>query len=271
MNPENPYSDSNQPQPGLPPGVSPTPIPGRSSAAGPAIIAVIIIFGGFIMLACGGVLVGLMLPAVQAAREAARRVACQNNVKQIALAMHNYHDTYGTFPPAYTIDESGEPLHSWRTLILPFMEGGNEVYRQIDLSKPWDDPANERFAELDFPFYTCPSAVLSPGMTTYLAVDDQLSIFDGANSTSIQQITDGTSNTMLVVEVDPQQAVYWMQPADLDLPTFESNPVSSRHIGGCNCGLADGSVIFLSESISAEGKKGLVSKAGGEAPYHLAN
>ena len=70
--------------------------------------------------ACG--MVALLLPAVQAAREAARRAQSSNNLKQIGLAMHNYHDTYGTFPPAVVTDASGKPLYSGRVLLLPFME-----------------------------------------------------------------------------------------------------------------------------------------------------
>ena len=82
---------------------------------------------------------GLLLPAVQAAREAARRMSCSNNIKQIGLAMQNYHTAYGTLPPAYTVDAQGRPLHSWRTLILPFIEQ-QALYGEIDLSKPWNDP-----------------------------------------------------------------------------------------------------------------------------------
>src|SRR5262245_3382414 len=65
---------------------------------------------------------GLLLPAVSVAREPARRMQCLNNLKQIALALHNYDATYGSLPPAYIADASGKPMHSWRVLILPFLE-----------------------------------------------------------------------------------------------------------------------------------------------------
>ena len=68
------------------------------------------------------ILIGLLLPTVRAAHEPARRSQCCNNLKQIALALHNYADEHGEFPPAYTVDEQGQPLHSWRTLILPYLE-----------------------------------------------------------------------------------------------------------------------------------------------------
>lgn len=66
--------------------------------------------------------VALFLPATRNVRPAAYRSQCKNNLKQIGLALHNYHDEYQAFPPAYTVDADGKPLHSWRTLILPYME-----------------------------------------------------------------------------------------------------------------------------------------------------
>ena len=68
------------------------------------------------------VVIAFMLPATRRARPAARRTQCKNNLKQIGLALHNYHDLYGSFPPAFTVDSNGMPLHSWRTLILPFID-----------------------------------------------------------------------------------------------------------------------------------------------------
>ncbi|APZ94979.1 DUF1559 domain-containing protein [Fuerstiella marisgermanici] len=86
----------------------------------------------------GGVLLAMLLPFNRGS-EAPRRLQCKNNLKQIGLALHNYHDVYEAFPPAFTVNSDGHPLHSWRTLILPFMEQ-QALYDSIDLSKPWSDP-----------------------------------------------------------------------------------------------------------------------------------
>ncbi|HEY4260168.1 MAG TPA: DUF1559 domain-containing protein, partial [Schlesneria sp.] len=87
----------------------------------------------------GLVVIALFIPLPRRAGEAARRTQCKNNLKLIGLALYNYHDLYGAFPPAYTVDRHGKQLHSWRTLILPFLDQ-MPLYQKIDLSKPWDDP-----------------------------------------------------------------------------------------------------------------------------------
>jgi len=123
--------------------------PAGGGGAGPAVaaIAVAVILGVFV---CGGILVALLLPAVQSAREAARRAQCSNNLKQIALAFHNYHDTYRTFPPAYIPDEDGNPKHSWRVLILPFLEQ-RALYEQYNFDEPWDSPNNRIVGNASIP------------------------------------------------------------------------------------------------------------------------
>ena len=81
-----------------------------------------------------------LLPAVSAARECrSKNAAGANNLKQIGLAMHNFHDSYGGFPAAYSTDKNGKPLLSWRVHILPFVEG-QALYRQFKLDEPWDSP-----------------------------------------------------------------------------------------------------------------------------------
>ena len=89
------------------------------------------------------VMLALLLPAVQAAREAARRAQCTNNLKQIGLAMHNYASANGAFPPAAIYDANGKPLLSWRVLILPYLEQ-DSLYKQFHLAEPWDSPHNKR-------------------------------------------------------------------------------------------------------------------------------
>ncbi len=219
------------------------------------------------LLICIGILVGLLLPAVQAAREAARRMQCSNNLKQIALAMHNYNDTYNTFPPAYTTDANGRPLHSWRTLLLPYMEQ-QALYAQIDLSKPWDDPVNLPFSTTVVPVFSCPSShVDAPEKTCYQVVVDNGGMFSGASACNVLSVVDGLSNTLLVVETESSNAVPWMSPQDTDLPTFLSRGQtgSSAHTHGCNAAFADGSVNFLSEDLDAATAAALVSKAGGDS------
>jgi prepilin-type processing-associated H-X9-DG protein len=248
-----PY-DPNQPP-------IPRPSSGTNTGLIIGIVAAVVAIPMF--LACLGVLVALLLPAVQAAREAARRMACQNNMKTISLALLNYHDVYGSYPPAYTVDTSGQPLHSWRTLILPFVEQ-QAIYDQIDLERPWDDPVNLPFSEIEIPAYVCPSTPSStPADTTYVAVVDASGIFSGSQGSSIRSVSDGTSNTVLVTETDPTNAVNWMSPQDISLQTFiDGGAAATVHTGGCNCAMADGAVIFLSNTASPAEREAMVSKAG---------
>lgn len=254
-------NDSNPTHVPPPPQIQPP-----RSNTGLIVIIVAAVVAIPVLLACVGVLIGLLLPAVQAAREAARRMECSNNMKQIALALHNYESKYQSFPPVYTTDSNGQPLHSWRTLILPFMEQG-AVYSQIDLSLPWDDPANQFLAGTAISEYSCPSAAVEPTRTTYMAVVHPAGIFSGAQGVKFSQITDGTSNTLLVVETDPSLAVPWYQPQDTDLPTVLSSMASgdsSRHTGGFNVSMADGSVRFLTDEIDGGTLEAIVTKDQGE-------
>ncbi len=159
-------------------------------------------------------LVALLLPAVRSAREPARRVQCANQLKQIAIGILNYESEHGTLPPAYTVDVEGNRLHSWRTLILPYLEG-SQLFESIDLSKPWDDPANAEAREAVVQSYWCPSAFHAEGLTTYLGVFGPDCIFSGPVPRELSEVTDGPETTMLVVDVESDQAVHWMSPHDV--------------------------------------------------------
>ena len=99
-------------------------------------------------------LVWLTLPDV-GSRPPARVSQCKNNLKQIGLALHNYHEVYGSFPPQFTVDANGKPLHSWRLLILPYLDQQG-IYRQFDLSSPWTSPANVDPSNEPLSVYWCP-------------------------------------------------------------------------------------------------------------------
>lgn len=244
-----------------PPVVS--PVPPQKSNTGLIIAIVVGVAAVPVLLMCIGILVGLLLPAVQAAREASRRMQCSNNLKQIALAMHNYHETYRALPPAYTTDADGRPLHSWRTLLLPYM-GEQALYDSIDLSKPWDDPVNQEAASTNVPAYQCPS---TPGeesfTTTYQVVADPDSAFPGPESVSFADIIDGTSNTVMVVETPPSMAVPWMAPDDCDVDAYFSF-ADTVHTGGFHVSMCDGSVQFVSQDTDPVVREGIVTRGGGE-------
>jgi type II secretory pathway pseudopilin PulG len=243
-----------------------------SKGGGNTAVIVASILGGIfvVLLFCGGILAALLLPAVQAAREAARRMQCTNNMKQIGLALHNYQSAYNSLPPAYTVDSEGNRLHSWRTLLLPYLEQ-SAVYNQIDFSKPWDHPDNGILRELNIPTYMCPSTKLSNGYTTYVAVVDPNGVFSGSNPTKFQDIKDGLSNTLMVVETTEAKAVRWMEPNDTDLNAFIAAvsgplPPNDRHAhpGVSVVTFGDGSVRFLSSNTPVETLQAFVTLNGGE-------
>jgi prepilin-type processing-associated H-X9-DG protein len=217
----------------------------------------------FMMCILVPVLIALLLPAVQAAREAARRAQCTNNLKQIALAMFNYQSTYACFPPAATYDGQGKPLLSWRVLILPYLNEGT-LYGQFHLDEPWDSPHNKLLGGQMPNVFRCPSELETHELTTYQVVVDPRSMFTGKPSgVAINTVTDGTSNTLLVAE--STSPVLWSKPSDNSLKS--SDPLlgmGSKHPGGFNATMADGSVRFFKTSISSQVLKALVTRNGDE-------
>lgn len=209
--------------------------------------------------------IALLSIAARQAREAANRTQCKSYLKQIGLALHNYHDVYGSFPPAYTVDADGNALHSWRTLILPY---ANELalYNQIDLTKPWNDPANAKVFQQTPSLYHCPSSGQLEGRTTYLAIVAPHSAFPGDKSRKMQEIRDGTSNTVAIIEVTPDEAVPWMSPVDATEQQFlEIGPNSKvAHSGGIHLLFCDGFARFLSGNASSQIRRRLVTVDGGE-------
>jgi type II secretory pathway pseudopilin PulG len=174
-----------------------------------------------VVLAIVGTLLALLLPATRSARPAYERNACQNNLKQIGLALLNYADKHGSLPPVYTTDAEGKPLHSWRTLILPDVEEA-ELFKKIDLTKPWDDPVNAEAAKTRVPIYECPSSTAESPRTTYLAVIAPNSCLRATEPRRVSDLPESARRAVMVMEVDVNHAVSWMAPTDADEKLFMS-------------------------------------------------
>jgi hypothetical protein len=199
--------------------------------------------------------IGLMLPAVQKVREAAATTQSINNLKQMALAMHNFHDTYRSFPPAAGCQPEDGPAMdaglSWRVALLPFLEEG-ALYREFKLNEPWDSPNNKRLLERMPKVYMLPGAEDPPGMTHYRVFVGTTAAFappeemGPARGRSIPQFTNGLSNSILIIEA--ADAVPWTKPDELPYTPGRQLPRLRTTSRGTTAAMADGSVQMLPEA-----------------------
>jgi hypothetical protein len=142
-----------------------------------------------------------------------RRQYCKNNLKQIGLALHNYHDVYRSFPAAYIADKEGKPMHSWRVLALQFLGPEEQaLFEAYRFDEPWNGPNNSRLADKMPDCYRCPSSKQDSPLTHYVIVRGPDTLFPGAETRRLRDVIDGTSNTVMVVE--SMKAVHWMAPDD---------------------------------------------------------
>ncbi len=229
-----------------------------------------------VVIAIIGILVSLLLPAVQAVREASRRMQCQNNLRQIGLALHNYHAAFRKLPPGgieVRPEVPGGKQLAWSAFVLPFLEQ-SAAYVQVDFNYPFDHPVNEEAAAIPIETYLCPSTPrFSPlnrgrGATDYGGIYGErivstnypprgVMIHDKA--IRFRDITDGTSRTLTVSEDANFPDGQWINAWNLfdqafsinRAPKFE-NDIRSMHPQGANGLFADGSVEFLNENIDLE-------------------
>jgi hypothetical protein len=218
---------------------------------------------GVVLLVSGAT---LLVREVQTAREGVFRSKCRCHLKCLALALYNYSDTYGSFPPAYSVDEDGQPLHSWRTLLLPFIDR-RDIYERLDLSRPWNDPVNAFALDLEVATFTCHS--LARTRTTYQAVVTDNSAIRRGRSLSLQGVEDRPETTFLVIEVNADRAVHWMEPVDNGaafLQEFdESTPATHGGRGGRFYGLfSDGMVHAVDHTLTPRERRSMTTATGGE-------
>jgi hypothetical protein len=203
---------------------------------------------------------GLALPAVQKVRQASARAQSSNNLKQIGLAMHNYHDATGSFPPASLVDKKGKKLLSWRVLILPYIEQDN-LYRQFKLDEPWDSEHNKKLIPLMPKTYADPQMPAEPGKTYYKVFVGKDAGFDWIKTRKFADFPDGLSNTIMAASAgDP---VIWTKPDDFEFDADKGPPDLSKPFPTPLILLFDGSVRTLSPKVSKETLKRLIMRNDG--------
>jgi hypothetical protein len=209
----------------------------------------------------------VVLPLVAKVREAANRTQSTNNLKQLALAMHNYLTVYKTFPAQALYSAQNKPLLSWRVELLPFLEQA-ELYKQFKRDEPWDSPANKALIAKMPAVFRSPNMVeVEPGKTTYLVPTGPKLIFAGPKKTKINQITDGTANTIFIVEANDTRAVWWTQPADYAVdPKMPKAGLFRPRAPLFLAAFADGSVRAISQSVSNESLWAYFTPAAGDIP-----
>ncbi len=205
-----------------------------------------------------------LLAAVTAGQLKAKRMQATNNLKQIAIAMHNYHDVNKHLPAAASYDAAGKPLLSWRVHILPYIDQ-TALYDQFKLDEPWDSEHNKKLAQVVPKTYLNPNLHLNPSMTTYVVPVGEGTVFGGKEGLKFRDIRDGASNTLMVVAATPENAVIWTKPDDLPVTEADSKKgLFNAHRHQFLGVLCDGSVHVFADSIAAKTLWNLMGANDGE-------
>ena len=206
----------------------------------------------------------LIAPAIRASRLAAERAEQANHLKQVMLALHNYHDAYKGFPPAIIIDKESGVARSWRVEILPYIEQ-QALYDAYRKNEPWDSEANKKvLAKMPF-LYRHPSQPADSVNTSVFAAYGAGLMFEKKSGVSIgfRDITDGTSNTIAIVEA--KRDIPWTKPEEIEFDvTAPKLPELGFAPEGYQVGFGDGSVRFIARSIDTTLLFKFLTRAGGE-------
>ena len=242
-----------------------------------------------VVIAIIGVLIGMLLPAVQMVREAARRTSCANNLHQIGLGLHNYHAAHQEFPiGGIEWRSNNDPTKrqlAWSAFLLPFLDQQN-VHDQLDLKTAFDSEENRVAAATIIPVFVCPSSQRGKKTVNDRGPCDYGGIYgeriSGPNNPpkgtmlhdvaiALRDVTDGSSNTLIVAEDSGWRDGQWIngrnifdQAFAINRAPFFENDIRSEHPQGANAVWCDGSVRFLAESTDLSLLAAICTRAGGE-------
>ncbi len=196
--------------------------------------------------------------------------SCAANLERIHVAIEAYVKEKGHYPPAYTVDKNGKPMHSWRVLLLPYL-GEQSLFSKYDMSVPWDDQANMRAVGSKMPeVFNCPDLDATRDETSYMVICGPTLVFDGPTERKPEEITDKLSDTLLVIEVADTD-VHWMEPVDLSAASMTWTINTDKGIGshhsttGIHVLTADGRVRHVDDFTPPEELQGMATRGGGES------
>jgi hypothetical protein len=270
--------------------------PGQRRGKGLVLAGILVNLGATLVL-LPIVMLGLVLPTLM---EAGVQKQSMSNLHAIASALHKYHDEYGYFPPVAVFNHDGQALYSWRVPLLPFL-GQAKLYEQFRLDEPWDSPTNKpllaRMPEVYAPpekrfppadFATCylvfdgPEAIFSsgakpawfddalnrartPGFQVRPQRPGEQAVYAFGHRSRISSISDGSANTILLVEADDR--VPWTKPQELPYAADQPLPQLGEHYhGDFLAALADGSVRIVRKTTSEKAIRAAITANGGEIP-----
>ena len=243
----------------------------------------LLLFFGF------GIALAFVCQVIFPIREQARRCSCSNNIKQITLALLNCESVYGHLPIGIETSPDGSPYRSWRRLTFFYMEGLPPVFYDLyDENSAWDSKSNTRFYDGTPVVQTdkfgsnrrvdsldpCPVRWCCPSDSTkrvnYAVVVGTETAFPPNQNVKLDEITDGLENTILVVET-LSGSDKWTEPRDLQFDSMsfvisksKNGEIGSKHPSGAYAGFADGEVHFITDAISPEELRALLTIAGNE-------
>ena len=244
-----------------------------------------------VVIAVIGVLVSLTLPAISSSREAARRNACSNNLRQIGVALQSYHQSKESFPIGCVErrswnDKSNDKRQlAWSAFLLPHLDATN-LYEQIDFSLPFDAEVNKSAAATILSVYVCPTSTRGAVLVKGRGPIDYGGIYGERISSpnnppkgmmlidtrlNSDDCSDGMSNTLIVAEDSAWPDGQWMNGLNIfdqafainQAPAFE-NDIRSFHPGGANAVYVDSHIKFIPESIDSAVLAAICTRAGGE-------
>lgn len=213
------------------------------------------------------VLLAIVVPAMRAIRRLQQHEASVMNLREIAIGLHNYHDVWQSLPPAYACDAAGQPAHSWRVLLTPFLTQLGIDSVDYNFAEPWNSPNNSQYGRNVFRNRL--NSTNAADRTSYVAVVGPGTAWSGEESLSFSDITDGMSRTVMIVEISHSD-IHWREPRDLPIEELDAwlDPQHRPRLGGAIEGglvlFADGSVAFLPRELAKKRLRALLTPTGNE-------